>query len=159
MSLAKITSYQIVNNNIVFALDGLEKNSRPGQLRKEIQCPGGTASSPLSLTACLTEYSARTAHKRSHFDKTSEKTEDGRLARLFKANTKPYQPVQPSTLAKWLLVAMIRAGMNTTRFKARSTRSASATQMKQSGMSLTQILVRAHWSETSGTFAKFYDRS
>ena len=48
MSLAKITSYQIVNNNIVFALDGLEKNSRPGHLRKEIQCPGGTASCPLS---------------------------------------------------------------------------------------------------------------
>ena len=99
---------------------------------------------PLSLASCLIKYSARTAHKRSYFDKA----EDGRPARLFIANTKPYQPVQLSTLAKWLLLAMTRAGIDTTLFKAHSTRSASATQMKQSGM-----------SETSATFAKFYDRS
>ena len=110
---------------------------------------------PLSLASCLIKYSARTAHKRSYFNKA----EDGRPARLFIANTKPYQPVQLSTLAKWLLLAMTRAGIDTTLFKTHSTRSASATQMKQSGMSLTQILARAHWSQTSGTFAKFYNRS
>ena len=75
---------------------------------------------------------------------------------MFIANTKPYQPVQLSTLAKWLLLAMTMAGIDTTLIKAHSTCSASATQMKQSGMSPTQILARAHWSETSGTFAKFY---
>ena len=54
---------------------------------------------------------------------------------------------------------MDRAGIDTTLYKAYSVRSASATQMKLAGMSLTQILARAHWSKTSRTFAKFYDRS
>ena len=31
--------------------------------------------------------------------------------------------------------------------------------MLRQGRSLTQILARAHWSQTSGNFAKFYDRS
>ena len=54
---------------------------------------------------------------------------------------------------------MDKAGIDTSLYKAHSVRSASATQMKLAGMSLTQILARAHWSETSRTFAKFYDRS
>ena len=95
------------------------------------------------------------AHKRSYF----AKDEGGLPARLFIANTKPFQAVQPPTLAKWLLLAMTRAGINTTLFKAHSVRSDSATQMRRQGMSLQQILARAPWSQTSGTFAKFYDRS
>ena len=140
---------------MVFALAGLEKTSRPGHLHGEIRCPGGTATSPLSLASCLVEYSARTAYKWFYFDNA----EGGWTARLFIANTKPYQPLQSSTLAKWLLSAITRAGINTTLFKLHSVRSASAMQMKQSGMSLTQVLARAHWSQTNGTFAKFYDRS
>ena len=62
-SVANIILYQIVDGDIVFALDGLEENSRPGHLRKEIGCPGGTAASLLSLVSCLIEYSARTTHK------------------------------------------------------------------------------------------------
>ena len=81
------------------------------------------------------------------------------LTRLFISNNKPYQPVVPSTLAKWLLSTMDKAGIDTSLYKAHSVRSASATQMKLAGMSLTQILARAHWSETSRTFAKFYNRS
>ena len=146
---------QIIDGDIVFALDGLEKNSPLGHLCREIRCPGGTAASPLSLASFLVEYFARTTHKQSW----ANNAEGGQPARLFIANTKPYQPVQPSILAKWLLLAMTRAGVNTTLFKAHSTRSASATQMKQSGMSLTQILSRAHWSQTNGTFAKFYNTS
>ena len=110
---------------------------------------------PFSLTSCLHEYSARIAHKQSYF----ENAEGRPLSRLFISNNKPYQPVQSSTLAKWLLLTMDRAGIDTTLYKAHSVRSASAMQMKLVGMSLTHILARAHWSETSRTFAEFYDRS
>ena len=78
---------------------------------------------------------------------------------MFIANTKPYQAVQPLTLAKWLLVAMDRAGIDTALYRAHSARSASATAMRRQGMSLQQILVRADWSPTGGTFSRFYDRS
>ena len=56
-------------------------------------------------------------------------------------------------------VGMTRAGIDTTLFKAHSIRLASATQMRKSGMSLQQILARAHWLQTSGTFEKLYKRS
>ena len=100
-------------------------------------------------------YSARTAHKRSYFAVAEGSPQD----RLFISNTKPYQAVKPSTLAKWLLSAMDKAGIDTALFKAHSVRSTSATSMLRQGLSLQQILLRAHWSETSGTFRRFYDRS
>ena len=80
-------------------------------------------------------------------------------ARLFIANTKPYQAVTPSTLAKWLLETMDRAGIDTAQYKAHSSRSASASSMLRQGLSLQQILERANWSPRSRTFSIFYDRS
>ena len=54
---------------------------------------------------------------------------------------------------------MERAGINTVSYKAHSTRAAASSSMKRSGMSVQQILAKAHWSRTSGTFARFYDRA
>ena len=54
---------------------------------------------------------------------------------------------------------MERAGIDTSTYKAHSTRAAASSSMKRSGMSVQQILAKAHWSKKSRTFATFYDRS
>ena len=62
-------------------------------------------------------------------------------------------------LHRWLLIGMEKAGINTDKYKAHSTRAAASSSMKRSGMSINQILAKAHWSSKSNTFAKFYDRA
>ena len=81
---------------------------------------------------------------------------------LFLALSSPHQPVQPCTLAKWLLSIMHLSGIDTNAYKAQSARSASAAHMKTTqGMSLAQILDRGFWSKREGTskvFKTFYDK-
>ena len=120
----------------MFSLKTLEKNSGPKKTHIEVRCPGGTRDFPLS---CLIEYSSRTESKRAYFTQAEAATP----ARLFIANTKPYQAVTPSTLAKWLPETMDRAGIDTALYKAHSARSASASDMLRQGVSLQQILQRA----------------
>lgn len=147
--------YQEVDGHIIFKLDGLEKTARPGAVRGEIRCPSGSEHPPLSLTDYLAEYSRRTASDRDYY-----RAAEGCLPnRLFIANTKPFQPVTPSTLARWLLTAMARAGVDTTSYKAHSVRSAASSGMLRRGLSLAQVLERANWSPTSRTFAVFYNRA
>ena len=70
----------------------------------------------------------------------------------------PYQPVKAATLAKWLLSAMDSAGIDTSKYRAHSSRSAASSAMYTKGFSLAQILKRADWSRAS-TFHKFYERT
>lgn len=133
----------------------MEKTSRPGAVRGEVRCPGGGELSPLSLVDYVTEYLERTATKRDYFC-AAEGEPPGRL---FISTLKPYQPVTPATLTRWLLSAMARAGIDTSSYKGHSVRSAAASDMLRRGLSLTQVLERANWSKTSRTFNVFYNRS
>lgn len=144
-----------MEGDVVFKIGGVEKTSRPGNLRGEVRCPGGAGSPGLSLIDCLTEYQDRTLVNREFY----ARAEGSPPSRLFLSTLKPYQPVQPSTLAKWLLVALDRAGIDTSSYKAHSVRAAAASAMLKKGLSLQQVLRRANWSATSRTFAMFYDRS
>ena len=78
---------------------------------------------------------------------------------LFISNLKPYQGVTKTTLARWLLVCMDRAGIDTASYRANSLRSAGASSFRAKGMSLAQVLARGYWSSATRTFSIFYDRS
>jgi len=147
--------YQVKDNHVVIPLTHLEKTSRPGKLRHEVVLPAGDDHPPLSLNLCLSEYILRTESYREYF----MRAEGARPARMFISNIKPHQPVQPTTLARWVLAAMDRAGISTVSYRANSVRSASASDMRCKGMSLSQVLQRGNWSASTRTFALFYDRS
>ena len=147
--------FQLMDNNVVIPLAKLEKTSRPGKLRHEVVLPAGDNHPPLSLNLCLSEYLDRTEQFREYYFKA----EGVRPSAMFISNLKPYQGVQPVTLAKWLLAAMSRAGICTLSFKANSVRSASASDMRSKGLSLSQVLQRGNWSTATRTFSLFYDRS
>ena len=78
---------------------------------------------------------------------------------LHTAPLKPYQGVQPATLAKWLLQCMDRAGICTKSYRTNSIRSAGASSLRSKGLSLAQVLKRGNWSQSTRTFSIFYDRS
>ena len=147
--------FQVMDQKIHIYLTKLEKTSRPNKVRSEVILPSGDSHPPLSLALCLSEYIERTELRREYYSKA----EGSRPSQLFISNIKPYQSVLPSTLAKWLLTAMDRAGICTASYRAHSVRSASASDMRSRGMSLSQVLQRGNWSTRTRTFAIFYDRS
>ena len=125
-----------------------------GNIRGELSCPAGDHHPPLSVHLYLSHYVSRTSDRRSYHQRA-----EGELPnRLFIANTRPYQPVTPATIARWVLSAMDKANIDTTTYKAHSARSANATHMIKRGLSVSQIMERANWSQKSGTFARFYNR-
>ena len=126
-----------------------------GHVRGELSVPGGDDFPPLSLSLYLSAYLSRTEAKRAYHLRAEGSLPD----RLFIANTKPFQPVQPSTLAKWMMVAMEGAAIDTATYKAHSVRSAGASDLVRRGLSVSQIMARAHWSQSSETFKRFYNRA
>ena len=148
-------SFQLVEDTVILPLVSMEKTSRPHNIRGELRCPAGLEDPELCLSSYLAAYLDRTKPWRDYH----AAAEGDPPARLFISTTKPYQAVTPATLAKWLLRAMAGAGIETDTYKAHSARGAGATDLVRKGMALAQILKRAHWSERSGTFQKFYNRA
>lgn len=146
---------QLVGEEVSIPLLGLEKNSRPGNCRGEVKCPAGQNHPPLSVYVCLQDYLNRTQPQRLYYNRAENLSTE----QLFIATTKPYQPVSSSTLARWLLLAMERAGLKTESYKAHSARSAASSGLIRQGLSVKQIMKRAFWSERSRTFNLFYNRS
>jgi len=149
--------YRVQGDTIIFSLTGLEKTARPGHVRGVLEISSslfGSDKASLNTLQYLQHYLRETESHRAYFDAA----ENCRPSGLFVANTKPYQSVLPSTLAKWMMRAMSAAGIDTSHFKAHSSRSASASDLKRKGFSLAQILQKAHWSNPR-TFSTFYDRA
>ena len=70
---------------------------------------------------------------------------------------KPNKPVTGSSIGRWIKSLLGKAGVDTSTFKAHSTRGAAASKAARSGVPVDTILKTAHWSNES-TFTKFYFR-
>lgn len=68
---------------------------------------------------------------------------------------RPRKPVCSSTLARWLSSLLDKAGIDTSIFKAHSTRSAATSAASNAGVTTADILRAADWSSES-VFTKFY---
>lgn len=66
--------------------------------------------------------------------------------------------MKATTLAKWMLSALEGSGIDTSVYRAHSSRAAASSAMLAKGYSLQQILHRADWSRAE-TFHKFYNKS
>ena len=76
---------------------------------------------------------------------------------LFISWQNPHGAVTSQTLSRWLRTVMYISGIDTTFFKAHSTRAASASRAKLSGISIDSILESVGWTNEP-TFARFYDK-
>ena len=103
----------------------------------------------LDVVACLEAYIIATQALR---DTDNKKTQ---LLISFKS---PHEPVTTSTIARWLRTLMEDAGIDTSKYKAHSTRSAATSKAKVQGLSTHQILQAANWSN-AGTFLRFYNKN
>lgn len=68
---------------------------------------------------------------------------------------RPFKPVTPSTLSRWVVQVLTQAGVDTSVYKTHSTRSAVTAAARAQGSSLKQILASAFWRSKS-TYRRYY---
>lgn len=92
----------------------------------------------LCVVTTLDEYLRRSQEWRS-----------GVKFQLLLSHIKPHNEVKQSTIAGWVKAVMRDAGIDISKFKAHSCRSASTSKAKVMGLSLDDILKRGQWSGKS----------
>ena len=102
----------------------------------------------LDVVSAIRTYVARTEQWRP--------PASGKL-QLFFTTAKPHGPVVTCTVARWLMVLMGDAGIDTSIYKAHSTRAASTSNAMTQGLLVEKITQWANWSRAT-TFLKFYNK-
>ena len=142
-----LTFVQFLPQGVEFRIPGLTKTRTPG---KDVVFffPSLTDNLQLCPVACLKEYIKKTEKLHNHSDVSKP---------LFLATQKPYSPVQSTSIGRQLQLTLQDAGIDTSVFKAHSTRGASSSAARQSGVSVKDILAAAAWSREI-TFNHVYYR-
>ena len=92
-----------------------------------------------------------------HREKINLERKKNQASQLLLSFIKPHNAVAKSTVAGWVKQILIMSGINTDIFKPHSTRSASSSHARLSGLSLSDILKRGSWSNKT-TWEKFYNK-
>jgi len=76
---------------------------------------------------------------------------------VFITSKKPFRRARPATLGHWIKDTLKLAGVDTERYTAHSTRSASTSQARRKGVLMSDILKVANWTSRS-TFERYYHK-
>lgn len=95
---------------------------------------------------------------KAYIDCTSQFRNDTNRNVLFVSLISPHGKVTANTMSGWIRTCLGMCGVDTSVFKAHSTRGAAASKAAKLGISVDAILKAGHWS-TESTFSKFYKRS
>ncbi len=138
-----IGGLKVMNNGFVFQHVHLRKTSNPSRLPNSFY-PKFADNPLLCVVSAVNTYMDRTKDIR-------------KSTRLILTTRKPYGNASSRTVARWIIDFMQNAGVDTTKFKAHSIRSASTSKAFSKGVSLDDIQQAADWSGNH-TFFKFYCR-
>ena len=136
---------------IILQTSGLPKQARQNRPIADFLFPSFQDNKRLCPVKSLTEYLKRTAPFRTG------NGHEQNPHQVFLSTIKPHSPVASSTIARWLKTTLANAGIDTSIFKAHSTRSAATTAAANKGVTTSDILNAADWSSES-VFQKFYYR-
>ena len=153
----RVTAIQHLNINfmarsssqVTFYFNKLHKSWRRGKAPPEVTYQGYPNDKSLCIVSTLGEYLDRTRNWRNS---------DCHDGQLLLSTLTPHNPVKSSTISNWLKRVMGKAGIDTTTFKAHSTRGASTSKAELNGASMEDILKRGSWSSQS-TWQKFYKKN
>ena len=132
---------------IVFELGRLTKSRKKGQCPLKLTFTAFDTNPDLCAVSTINCYLERTKGWRSDCNKNQ----------LVLGYIKPHKEVVPSTIAGWLVQMMKESGVDTSEFRAHSTRGASTSKAKAKGLSCQEIMNMAKWKKES-TFRRHYLR-
>ncbi|CAC5361900.1 unnamed protein product [Mytilus coruscus] len=134
-------------DHIIFQIPSLTKTCRPGKTKPELKFYKFEDNN-LCVVECLRKYLELTEKIRDTNDRLNRNW-------LLLSFVKPHHPVTTSTLARWLKSVISSAGIDTANYKAHSTRSACTSKAFRAGVSSSEIMKQARWSNLT-TFSRFY---
>ncbi|KYQ49813.1 putative tyrosine recombinase xerC-like protein, partial [Trachymyrmex zeteki] len=146
LSLIDIRNIVIKEDLIEIKIPDRIKTSRPGAKQPLLVLPFYKEDPNICPARTLQWYLRRTKDLR------------GKNKPLFISFKKPFKKVSSQTLSRWLKDMLHKSSINTEIFSAHSTRHASTSAAKKKGVSMDVIRKSAGWTESSTTFARFYDR-
>ena len=136
---------KISSDNVVLFVPETLKTTRPGHHLPPTELKT-FKDNELCVIAHLEQYIKMTAP----FRKTGTK-------QLLLSFVQPHKPVSTTNLARWCVTVMKESRINVNIFGFHSTRSASTSKYKISGLSFKEIAKSAGWSNEK-TFVQFYDK-
>ncbi|KAG1325360.1 hypothetical protein G6F62_008593 [Rhizopus arrhizus] len=104
----------------------------------------------LCLVSTLFDFMAKSEHLRRNLP------DDHTLFLAYINDPGKVDSVSKSTVASWVQKTMTSAGIDTTKYKAHSIRSASSTKAVEKGVAIPRVKMHANWSLRSNTFEKHY---
>jgi len=133
---------------VTFKVQHLSKQSRASKPLADFFYPRYPEDHTICPVVTLQVYEARTKEFRAW-------STGNRKTLLFLSWIGKHDPVNSSTIARWLKTCLNEAGIDTEIFKAHSVRGASSSTAASARVTTADILKAADWS-LAGTFQKFY---
>jgi hypothetical protein len=134
------------SDEIRFVMSTLMKTTRQGSGLQYVVIPKYTKDKRICPLTCLKTYIKRTASLRKD------------VKQLFISYVKPHKAVVSTSIARWITYILRLAGIDTSTFRAHSTRSASTSKAIAQGIHLSDVLKAGNWASAK-TFQRFYHRS
>ena len=135
----------LMESSCSFSISKPVKQTRPGTHVTDLVFQAYLTDPRLCIVKCIQEYVSRTQPLR------------GDETQLLISFVKPHKAVSKDTIGRWVKSVLANAGIDTSKFGAHSTRAASTSAAKHSGLDLATIMKAAGWSNAS-TFALFYHK-
>ena len=129
----------------IFEINQLLKTSRPGKHFSHLLLQSYPEDKQLCICEVLEAYQEKTKPLRENY------------TQLLISYQKPHQPVTTDTIGRWLRMVLDNSGIDTTVFRAHSTRAAATSAARCANLSVNTIMNAAGWANAK-TFCKFYDK-
>ena len=136
------------DDKVVCHILGVTKTKTISKPKKAFEILKFPSSNNLDSIQCLRTYLNLTA---------SQRETNMQKDHLFLSFIPPHQVVKTCSIARWLKLVMEEAGIDMSKFKAHSTRSAAVSCVPLSGLSAEDIAKLGDWSNVK-TFYKFYKK-
>ena len=139
------------NNSDKIFPSGNLKHSKQGKANQPILFHGFPKDISLCPVSCIDAYLNITKPWR-------EKLTSDQKDLFWLSFAPPHKPVSKSTITRWILSLLGRAGIDTNTFKSHSLRSASSSKVSKVGLTTKDVLERGNWKGTS-VWEKHYHKN
>lgn len=146
-NLIKLNNITVTDTEILIKIPDLIKTSNPNLLQPLLKLPFFHERPEICPGRCLQEYLNKTQNLRPNTCNS-----------LFISYRKPHNKISTQRMSHWISDILVKSGIDTTVFKAHSTRHASTSTANRLGVSIDLIRKTAGWSNTSLTFARYYNK-
>jgi hypothetical protein len=145
LHLLRIDNMKLRANSVIFTVKELVKQSKPGNTGITLNLEAYPPDRRLCICRVLKHYLFCTKNLRKN------------SKQLFISYRKPHEPVGKETISRWIRVVLHKAGIDTSVYKAHSTRAASSSAARDRNVPISDILATAGWA-CEKTFTIYYSK-